>query len=220
MLCLCYSFMDFVDLDGVDRNLTFRLSLSIHPCHRRVLQMNSTLALSVDEVAALDNLIAYLLAAPVAARGSSRAKLGESESAVALKLLQWPDTHKFPGESFLYSIRLLLQSPSCREHSTDRAYLIRFIQASISFDCYPSIHPFPSRFLYCFTLHKRHQARQRNWRRIRCSHTDRSPICLFRWPERPWSRMKLLRYVCTIFHWLASQATLILIICICLLVDN
>jgi hypothetical protein len=58
---------------------------------------NSSLTLSVEEVASLDNLIAYLLAAPAAARVANRPKLAEAESAVALKLLQWPDAQKFPG---------------------------------------------------------------------------------------------------------------------------
>lgn len=64
----------------------------------------STIALSETEVVDLDSLITFLLASTNASGSIKKQKLGAKESAIALKLLQWPSAQKFPG---LDLIRLL-----------------------------------------------------------------------------------------------------------------
>ncbi|KAL8277995.1 hypothetical protein RQP46_009627 [Phenoliferia psychrophenolica] len=53
-------------------------------------------ALSATEISALDSLVAFLVIA-TSATAKSPPRLGEAERAVALKLLQWPSAHQFPG---------------------------------------------------------------------------------------------------------------------------
>ncbi|KAI5477830.1 phospholipase A-2-activating protein [Pseudohyphozyma bogoriensis] len=55
----------------------------------------SSLALSAEELIVLDKLVAFLLAASTAPGKAST--VGEAETAVALRLLQWPSAHQFPG---------------------------------------------------------------------------------------------------------------------------
>ncbi|KAK4703285.1 phospholipase A-2-activating protein, partial [Phenoliferia sp. Uapishka_3] len=65
----------------------------------------STLALSASEVSALDSLIAFLVIA-TSTKAEKPQRLGETESAVVIKLLQWPVALQFPG---LDLTRLLCQ---------------------------------------------------------------------------------------------------------------
>ncbi|ORY58665.1 WD40-repeat-containing domain protein [Leucosporidium creatinivorum] len=86
-------------------------------------ESTSSLALSPSEITSLDSLVAYLLIAN-ATPGKASRSLNEAETAVALKLLQWPSAQRFPGLDLLRLISLaspLLKSlPSLLEvvHST------------------------------------------------------------------------------------------------------
>jgi phospholipase A-2-activating protein len=60
-------------------------------------ESTSSLALSASEITSLDSLVAYLLIA-TATPGKASRSLDEAETAVALKLLQWPSAQRFPGK--------------------------------------------------------------------------------------------------------------------------
>ncbi|GAA6061577.1 hypothetical protein JCM10212_004327 [Sporobolomyces blumeae] len=57
----------------------------------------ASLALTTTELASLDKLITYLLVSLGNSSSSSAAPLGEAETAVADKLLEWPTESRFPG---------------------------------------------------------------------------------------------------------------------------
>ncbi|GAA5900258.1 WD repeat PLAP family protein [Sporobolomyces salmoneus] len=71
----------------------------------------SSLALSTTELSSLDKLIAYLLVS-LGNPTQSSAPLGESESAVADKLLEWPIDSRFPGLDLVRLISLSSPTPA------------------------------------------------------------------------------------------------------------
>ncbi|GAA6006441.1 hypothetical protein JCM11491_004961 [Sporobolomyces phaffii] len=71
----------------------------------------SSLALSTTELSSLDKLIAYLLVA-LGNPASSGSPLGDAESAVADKLLEWPVESRFPGLDLVRLVALSSPTPA------------------------------------------------------------------------------------------------------------
>lgn len=71
----------------------------------------SSIALSTTDLSNLDKLVAYLLVA-LGNPTQSSAPLGESESGVADKLLEWPAESRFPGLDLARLVSLFSPTPS------------------------------------------------------------------------------------------------------------